>query len=99
MALNMKKGLIMNNHYTIKNFLPLIIIFSIILILTITKQIVAGAWNLHDFMYDFMGLFFIIFGFFKALNVTTFAEAYASYDLIAAKSTIYAQAYPFIELT
>jgi len=89
----------MNNQYSIKNFLPLIIIFSIILILTITKQIVAGTWDIHNFMYDFMGLFFIIFGLFKVLNLTTFAQAYASYDLIAAKSTIYAHAYPFIELT
>lgn len=89
----------MNNQYSLKNFLPLIIIFSIILMLTITKQIVTGTWNLHDFMYDFMGLFFIIFGFFKVLNLSTFAQAYASYDLIAAKSIIYAYAYPFIELT
>lgn len=89
----------MNNHYTIKNFLPLITIFSVILMLTITKQIVTGAWSMHDFMYDFMGLFFIIFGFFKVLNLSTFAEAYASYDVIAAKSAIYAYTYPFIELT
>ncbi len=89
----------MNNQYSIKNFLPLTTIFLVILVLVITKQVVIGTWSIHDFMYDFMGLFFIIFGLFKMLNLTTFAQAYASYDLIAAKSKWYAYAYPFIELT
>lgn len=89
----------MNNQYSIKNFLPLIIIFSTILVATITKQFFTDVWDIHTLMYDFMGLFFIVFGGFKIINLTMFAEAYASYDLIAAKSKLYAHAYPFIELT
>lgn len=49
-------------------------------------------------MNDFMGFFFIIFGFFKVINLNAFAQAYATYDLIAQKSRGYAFAYPFIEL-
>ena len=89
----------MDNQYSLKNFLPLMVIFSTILILTLTKQIVTGIWDIHDFMYDFMGLFFLIFGSFKAFNLTMFAQAYATYDVIASKSMVYAYAYPFIELT
>jgi len=89
----------MNNQYSIKNFLPLIIIVAIIVIATITKQLVAHTWDVHAVMYDFMGLFFIVFGSFKIINLSMFAQAYASYDLIAARSTVYAHAYPFIELT
>lgn len=86
------------SQYTIKNFLPLIIIGALILFFTITRQFVGG-WNLQNAMYDFMGSFFLVFGFFKALNLKGFAEAYASYDIIAKRSMGYAYAYPFIELS
>ncbi len=95
----------MNNHhdeigqsaYTLKNFLPLIIIFSLIIAFTIIMQIING-FNIHAAMYDFMGAFFVVFGFFKIINLSRFAEAYSMYDIIAKRSTIYAHIYPFFEL-
>jgi methylamine utilization protein MauE len=90
-------GKIMNNQYSLKNFLPLIIIFSIILLFTLARQWYFG-FNFMNFMIDFMAGFFIVFGAFKVINLSDFAMAYQEYDLIAKKSKIYAYAYPFIEL-
>jgi len=57
----------------------------------------AGA-RLHAFMIDFMAGFFLVFSFFKLLDLRGFADAYRSYDLIAQRSRAWALAYPFIEL-
>lgn len=86
------------NKYKIKDFLPLIIIFSIIIIFTITKAYITKIWTLHSIMNDFMAAFFLIFGSFKIINLKKFAEAYSMYDLIAKRSRLYALIYPFIEL-
>ena len=45
-----------------------------------------------------MGFFFLVFGFFKVINLKSFVQAYAMYDLIAQKNTSYGFIYPFIEL-
>lgn len=83
--------------YTFKDFLPLILIFFIIIAFTFSRQIIHG-WDLHRAMRDFMASFFIIFGGFKLLNLHGFAQAYSMYDIIAQKSIAYAYAYPFIEV-
>ena len=48
-------------------------------------------------MYDFMGLFFIVFSFFKFLDLKAFPDSFAQYDPLAKKSRLYGQIYPFIE--
>lgn len=83
-------------NQSLKNFLPLIFIFSIIILFVVIKQLLMPS-DLHGMMYDFMGAFFIIFGAFKIVNLSAFAQAYAMYDLLAQKSKLYAYAYPFIE--
>ena len=97
----------MNNHEHHQNnnksnlqfsdFLPLIVIFSLIIILTIILQIYSRS-NLKEALNNFMGLFFLIFGTFKIINLSGFVEAYRTYDLIAQRNLIYAYLYPFIEL-
>jgi hypothetical protein len=57
------------------------------------------GWQLKDAMNDFMGIFFIVFSLFKIYNLHGFAQAYSTYDIIAKRSTVYAYAYPFIELS
>lgn len=47
----------------------------------------------------FMGLFFLVFGSFKIINLKNFVTAYSRYDLIAKKYKLYGYIYPFIELT
>ncbi|MEC8599241.1 MAG: heavy metal-associated domain-containing protein [Bacteroidota bacterium] len=54
-------------------------------------------WNWNDFMLDFMGLFFIIFSFFKMLDLKGFSESFKMYDPLAKKVSFYGVLYPFIE--
>ena len=46
----------------------------------------------------FMGFFFLGFAFFKLLNISKFADAFSTYDIVAKRSRIYALAYPWIEV-
>lgn len=84
--------------YTIKDFIPLIVIFTIILAFSIISPMIWGGGVMHG-MRDFMGGFFIIFGLLKIIKLKSFAEAYQMYDVVAMRSKVYAYMYPFIELT
>ena len=50
-------------------------------------------------MYDFMGLFFIVFSFFKFLDYKNFPGTFKMYDPIAKVIPLYGWIYPFIEST
>ena len=54
-------------------------------------------WNWNNFMLDFMGLFFIIFSFFKMLDLKGFPVSFMMYDPLAKVIPIYGFLYPFIE--
>jgi hypothetical protein len=54
--------------------------------------------NVADSMRYFMAGFFLCFAFFKLLDVPAFARAYAGYDLLAARWSMWGQIYPFVEL-
>lgn len=56
-------------------------------------------WNWKDTMLDFMGLFFIVFSFFKLLDLKGFPDSFRMYDPLAKKIPVYAWVYPFIETT
>lgn len=49
-------------------------------------------------MLDFMGLFYLVFSFFKFLDYKGFKPSFAMYDPIAKVVPAYGYAYPFIEL-
>ena len=87
-----------DQKYKLSDFLPLIVIFSIIILFVTLRQFFIGL-NLNLAMYDFMASFFIVFSSFKIINLNNFAEAYSMYDLIAKRSKVYAYLYPFIELS
>lgn len=58
-------------------------------------------WYMTDIetaMLDFMGLFFLVFSFFKFLDYRGFAPSFSMYDPIAKAVPFYAKAYPFVEL-
>jgi YHS domain-containing protein len=80
------------------DFTPLFLIFLGIVILSAGKFFAAGEAGMAHAMYDFVGFFFVVFAGFKLMDVKGFAEAYATYDILAKKSRAYALAYPFIEL-
>lgn len=54
-------------------------------------------WSIQEVMLDFMGLFYIVFSFFKMLDLKGFPDSFRMYDPLAKKVPIYATVYPFIE--
>ena len=55
-------------------------------------------WNPREMMFDFMGLFFIVFSFFKMLDLKNFPTSFSMYDPLAEKILFYGWVYPFIEI-
>ena len=81
-----------------KDFIPIIVIFSTIILFTILMQVFIKGTDFEFGMRMFMGAFFAIFGAFKVFNLSKFAEAYTMYDIIAKRSKAYAYIYPFLEI-
>ena len=54
--------------------------------------------NIKSFMLDFMGIFFVVFSFFKLLNLKGFQNSFKKYDLIGKQFNLYCWLYPFIEI-
>ena len=80
----------------IKQLKPLFIILGYIFIASILLN--YKNWNLTNAMLDFMGLFYIVFSFFKILDIKGFSMSFKMYDPFAKKAPIYASIYPFIEV-
>lgn len=74
---------------------PLFLIFFYLI--ATSNLIHYKNWNSAEVMLDFMGLFFIVFSFFKFLDLKGFTHSFSMYDPIATKSRFYAWIYPFIE--
>lgn len=55
-------------------------------------------WNTSEFMLDFMGLFFIVFSFFKLLDLKGFPQSFGMYDPLAKAVPAYGWIYPFVEV-
>lgn len=88
----------MQHNTSWRRFLPLIIIFLVIVGFTLVRLSFFGGWDLMVAMQTFMAGFFLVFGFFKVVNLKGFADAYQMYDLVAKRSRVYALLYPFLEL-
>jgi cation transport ATPase len=92
-----------HSHHTMKpyagkswlaTYKPLLLIAGFILLVSV---LTAGG-NVYSGMNTFMAGFFLVFSFFKFLDLKGFAESYSMYDLLAAKVPAYGYVYPFIEL-
>ncbi|MDC1038654.1 cation transporter, partial [Candidatus Marinimicrobia bacterium] len=79
----------------LKQLFPLFLIFFYIIASTILIN--WNNLNVSDFMYDFMGLFYIVFSFFKFLDYKNFPDSFAMYDPLAKVIPVYGWSYPFIE--
>ena len=79
----------------LKQLFPLFLIFVYLIAASIFFQ--KNSFRITDFMIDFMGLFFVVFSFFKFLDYKGFPNAFARYDPLAKRSAFYAKIYPFIE--
>lgn len=82
----------------VESFKPLILIALYLIAVVAVVEINGAGLNLMRAMNNFMGGFFLVFSFFKFLDLPKFAEAFAGYDIIAKRSRAYAVAYPFIEV-
>ena len=77
---------------------PLTLVFAYILGVSVLIEFANGEFGLHRFMSHFMAGFFLVFSFFKLLDLAGFANSYAMYDVLAKRVPIYGYIYPFIEL-
>ncbi len=79
-------------------YFPLFLLLAYLIGLVVIRQLLAPTWNWTEAMADFMGGFFLVFSFFKLLDLRAFAAAYSSYDVIAKRWLTYGYIYPFLEL-
>ena len=86
------------NKRVFTTYKPLLLIFLFIAATTSIVSIDNGKIDVMLWMRYFMAGFFIVFSFFKFLNLTGFAESYAMYDILAKRVKVYGLVYPFIEL-
>ncbi|OSY89296.1 heavy metal transporter [Tenacibaculum holothuriorum] len=74
---------------------PLFLILGYITVASVLMH--RNDWSWGEFMLDFMGLFYIVFSFFKMLDLKGFPDSFRMYDPLAKKVPVYAKIYPFIE--
>ena len=79
----------------LKQLYPLFLIFVYLVVGAVLLQ--KNTLRITNFMIDFMGLFFVVFSFFKFLDYKGFLSVFAQYDPLAKRITLYGNAYPFIE--
>ena len=77
---------------------PILLIFAYITGVTLLLEYLDGVFAWMRWMNNFMAGFFLVFSFFKLLNLKGFAESYAMYDIVAKKWSGWGYIYPFIEL-
>lgn len=76
---------------------PLIIILTYVAVTSVLLHLETLSWS--SMMLDFMGIFLVVFAFFKLLDVKGFANSFAMYDPLAAIVPSYGKIYPFLETT
>ncbi|HEX5025160.1 MAG TPA: MauE/DoxX family redox-associated membrane protein [Agriterribacter sp.] len=82
----------------VATYKPILLIFVYILGITLFIQWSNDRVNGMQWMSHFMAGFFLIFSFFKLLNLKGFAESYAMYDIVGKQWRAWGYVYAFIEL-
>ncbi len=82
----------------LETYKPLILIVGFIAGVCFLSQYPFDDFSWMLFMRYFMAGFFIVFAFFKFLNLSGFADSYQMYDVIARRWKTWGYIYPFIEL-
>ena len=80
-----------------ETYKPVVLIFAYITGITLLIE-TTNHFNGMHWMNNFMGAFFLVFSFFKMLDLKGFAESYFSYDIIAKRWIGYGYVYAFIEM-
>ncbi len=89
-------NMIRSEKSELQQLFPLFLIFGYITVAAILLN--YKSQGVSGFMLDFMGLFYVVFSFFKLLDLKGFPDSFKMYDPIAKKLPIYGWIYPFIEL-
>ena len=77
-----------------KQLRPLFLIFGYVIT---GSFLLSRGQDIAVFMQYFMGLFYIVFSFFKLLDYRGFPASFQQYDPIAKRLPVYGWVYPFIE--
>jgi copper chaperone CopZ len=77
---------------------PILLIFAFLSIVSLVASYHEQSIHGMKFMTNFMAGFFLVFSFFKLLDLKGFASSYAMYDVLARRLPVYGFVYPFIEL-
>ncbi|MET0394697.1 MAG: cation transporter [Chitinophagaceae bacterium] len=81
-----------------QTYKPVLLVFAYIAGATILAEIAIGEWMWMRWMNHFMAGFFLVFSFFKLLDLRGFADSYATYDIIARRWSGWGYVYAFTEL-
>jgi copper chaperone CopZ len=82
----------------IQTYKPLLLIALFITGVSLIASHTPTGIHWMLWMNYFMAGFFLVFSFFKFLDLKGFAESYSMYDLLAKRVKAYGYVYPFIEL-
>lgn len=82
----------------IATYKPLLLIVAFIAGVSLLVQYPFTTFSGMLWMRHFMAGFFLVFSFFKLLNIEGFASSYQMYDLVAEQWRPWGYIYPFIEL-
>jgi len=83
----------------IEIYKPILLIFIYIMGASLVVEAINGKFLWMRWMNHFMAGFFLVFSFFKLLNLKGFADSYATYDIVAKKWHGWGYIYAFIELS
>jgi copper chaperone CopZ len=65
-----------------QTYKPVLLIFAVVSVVSLLVSIDNTGFALMTFLRVFMAGFFLVFSFFKLLDVQAFAESYAMYDIV-----------------
>jgi len=82
----------------LETYKPILLIFAFITLVSALASYYQETFHGMQFMNVFMAGFFLVFSFFKFLDLKGFATSYAMYDIVAKKIPVYGFIYPFLEL-
>lgn len=82
----------------IETYKPILLIFGYIIGITSLVEYINGEFLWMRWMSHFMAGFFLVFSFFKLLDLKGFAESYSMYDIVAKKLNNWGYVYAFTEL-
>jgi hypothetical protein len=82
----------------LQTYKPILLIFAFITGITLFIELSNDGFYWNNWMANFMAGFFLVFSFFKLLDLRGFADSYATYDIIAKRWHGWGLIYPFIEL-